>query len=466
MRTRIRGGTIVTASDTFQGDLLIDGEHIEALGTSFEHVPVDRTLDATSKLVLPGGVDVHTHLDMPTGTGLKSSDDFESGTIAAACGGTTTIVDFATQEDAGALRGALDLWHAKASGKAVIDYGFHMIVRHWNDAVEREMSWLVEAGVTSFKLFMAYPGVLYLDDGAIFRALQRSREIGALVCLHAENGLVIDALVKQALKKGHTEPRYHALTRPARAEAEATHRAICLAEMADVPVYLVHLSAHEALQEVTRARDRGVEVYAETCPQYLFLTDEAYDREGLEGAKFVMSPPLRSGASVEHLWRGLRRGDLRTIATDHCPFCFTDKQARGAVDFSQIPNGAPGIETRLALTFDGGVRTGKLSLNRWVDLIATEPAKLFGLYPRKGTLAPGSDADIVLFDPEARVTLRAQDLHMNVDHNPYEGREITGQVETVLSRGDVIVEKGTFCGRHGRGSFLSRRSRNEDLHTT
>jgi dihydropyrimidinase len=314
---------------------------------------------------------------------------------------------------------------------------------------------LVREGVTSFKLFMAYPGVFMMDDASIFQAMQRSGEIGATICMHAENGGVIDVLTKQALAKGHTAPKYHALTRPARAEAEATHRAIALAEIADVPVYIVHLSAAEALEQVTAARDRGVPAFAETCPQYLFLSYDNYEEAGFSGAKYVMSPPLRAREKQDELWRGLKYNDLQLVATDHCPFCMNEKEL-GIDDFSKIPNGAPGVETRVSLLYDGGVRTGRITLNRWVELISTAPAKIFGMFPKKGTIAPGTDADIVVFDPNRKLTLSHKTLHMNVDYNPYEGREIVGAAETVLSRGNVVVEGGEFVGTPGAGRYLRR----------
>ena len=459
MKTLIRGGTVVTASDRYVGDVLIEGETVRAVGTDLSG-DADRVIEAAGKLVIPGGIDVHTHLDMPFG-GTFSVDDFETGTIAAAHGGTTTVVDFAIQERGGTLRQAWETWMAKAEGKAAIDYGFHMIMSEHTPELEREMGAMVDEGVTSFKLFMAYPGVFYMDDGGIFRCMQRSGEIGATICMHAENGIVIDVLVEQALRRGQTEPRYHALTRPPRAEAEATHRAIALAEMADVPVYIVHLSAAEALEQVTLARTRGLEAYAETCPQYLFLSYDNYEEPDFEGAKYVMSPPLRDRAKQDQLWRGLRRNDLQAISTDHCPFCFNEGKQLGKDDFSKIPNGAPGIETRMSLTYDGGVAAGRLSVNRWVELTSTSPAKLFGLFPRKGTIAPGSDADIVIFDPEAELVLSHETLHMNVDYTPYEGRRVRGVTETVLSRGEVIVDRGNFNGRAGRGQYLRRKSRHD-----
>jgi dihydropyrimidinase len=458
LKTLIRGGTVVTATDLYRGDVLIEDEKISAIGTLFDGLNADRTIDAAGKFVIPGGIDVHTHLDMPFG-GTTSADDFESGTIAAAHGGTTSVVDFAIQYRGQTLRHALDAWMKKADGKAAIDYGFHMIVTELNDSVEREMDELVRDGVTSFKLFMAYPGVFMLDDASIFRALLRTRENGGTICMHAENGGVIDVLVQRALAAGKTAPKYHALTRPARAEAEATHRAIALSEIAGVPIYIVHLSAAEALEMVTEARDRGLPAYAETCPQYLFLSYDNYEEPGFDGAKYVMSPPLRPKETQDRLWRGLAGNDLQAISTDHCPFCMKEQKELGRDDFSKIPNGAPGIETRMSLVHDGGVRSGKISWNRFVELTSTSPAKIFGLFPRKGTIAPGSDADLVVFDPNRKQTLSAKTLHMKVDYNPYEGREVTGVSETVLSRGKLVVENGRFVGRAGAGSFLKRSPR-------
>ena len=457
MRTLIKSGTVVTASDQYPGDVLIEDEKIAVIGTSLG-MPADKVIDATGKYVLPGGIDVHTHLDMPFG-GTVSSDDFETGTTAAAWGGTTTIVDFAIQYKGQTLHHAWETWMKKAENKAVIDYGFHLIMTDLNDQTEIEMDALVRQGVSSFKLFMAYRGVFMLDDGSIFKALLRTARNGGTICMHAENGDVIDVLVQRALAEGKTAPKYHALTRPARAEAEATHRAIALAEIADVPIYIVHLSSAEALEMVTEARDRGLPAYAETCPQYLFLSYDNYEEPGFDGAKYVMSPPLRERARQDELWRGLRFNDLQCVSTDHCPFCMKEQKELGRNDFSKIPNGAPGIETRLSLVYDGGVRTGRISLNRFVELTSTSPAKIFGLFPRKGTIAPGSDADIVVFDPNRTMTLSARTLHMNVDYNPYEGRQVTGATETVLVRGRPVVENGQFVGRAGSGVFLKRAAR-------
>jgi dihydropyrimidinase len=456
MRTLIKNGTIVTAVDHYTGDVLVEDEKITLIGSSLE-MAADKTIDASGKYVLPGGIDVHTHLDMPFG-GATSADDFETGTVAAAFGGTTSIVDFAIQYKGQTLHHAWETWMKKAEGKAAIDYGFHMIMTDLNDQVEQEMDALVREGVTSFKLFMAYRGVFMLDDGSIFKALLRTGQNGGTICMHAENGDVIDVLVQRALKAGHTAPKYHALTRPARAEAEATHRAIALAEIAEVPIYIVHLSAAEALEMVTEARDRGLPAYAETCPQYLFLSYDNYEEPDFNGSKYVMSPPLRDRAKQAQLWRGLAFNDLQCISTDHCPFCMKEKRL-GENDFSKIPNGAPGIETRMSLVYDGGVRAGRISLNRFVELTSTSPAKIFGLFPRKGAIAPGSDADIVVFDPNRTMTLSAKTLHMNVDYNPYEGRQVTGVPDTVVSRGRIVIEDGKFVGRKGGGSFLKRATR-------
>jgi dihydropyrimidinase len=347
----------------------------------------------------------------------------------------------------------------KASGRAVCDYAFHCIITDLADAQLEEMNALVREGVTSFKLFMAYPGVFMLDDASIFKALLRTGNNGGTICMHAENGGVIDVLVQRALAEGKTAPRYHALTRPSRAEAEATHRAIALAEIADVPIYIVHLSSADALEMVTEARDRGLPACAETCPQYLFLSYDSYEEPGFAGAKYVMSPPLREKANQDRLWRGLAFDDLQVISTDHCPFCMKEQKELGINDFSKIPNGAPGIETRMSLVYDGGVAAGRISLNRFVELTSTSPAKIFGLFPRKGTIAPGSDADIVVFDPTRTITLSANTLHMNVDYNPYEGRQVTGATDTVLSRGRLVIEDGKFVGRAGAGTFLKRATR-------
>jgi dihydropyrimidinase len=366
-------------------------------------------------------------------------------------------VDFAIQYRGQTMRHALDEWRKKAEGNAAIDYGFHMIVTELPDAGLDEMDRMVrDEGITSFKLFMAYPGVFMVDDQTIFRALQRTGANGGLVCMHAENGGVIDELVKEALRKGQKAPKYHALTRPARAEGEATGRAIALAEMAGVPIYIVHLSAADALEKVKQARDMGLPAYAETCPQYLFLSYDNYEEPGFDGAKYVMSPPLREKWHQDVLWKGLAKNDLQVISTDHCPFCMAEQKTLGKDDFSKIPNGAPGIETRLTLVHNGGVRGGRLNLNRFVELCSTTPAKMFGLFPRKGTIAVGSDADIVLFDPNRTQTLGVKTLHMKVDYNPYEGTTVHGSPSMVIAGGKVIIDDGEFVGKKGDGRFLTR----------
>jgi dihydropyrimidinase len=459
MKTLVKGGTIVTASDIYKADVLIEDGVISLIGTNLaDTVQADTTVDATNQYVIPGGIDVHVHLDMPFG-GTTSADDFESGTIAAAHGGTTSVVDFAIQSFGGSLHAALEDWHKKAQGKAAIDYSFHMIAREINEQTLSEMDEMVRReGVTSFKLFMAYRNVFQLDDASIFRAMRRTADNGGLICMHAENGGVIDVLVEKALAEGKTAPKYHALTRPTKAEGEATRRAIALSEMAGVPVYIVHLSCADALQQVREARDMGLPAYAETCPQYLFLDFSDYEKPGFEGAKYVMSPPLREKAHQDALWRGLAGNDLQVVSTDHCPFCMKEQKEIGKDDFSKIPNGAPGIETRMSLLYDGGVVGGRISLNRFVELTSTNPAKLMGLFPKKGTIAVGTDGDIVVFDPNATMTLQQHTLHMRVDYNPYEGRKVQGVPTTVLSRGNVIVDKGQFLGKPGDGKFVPRKT--------
>ncbi|MBI2930448.1 MAG: dihydropyrimidinase [Planctomycetes bacterium] len=455
--TVIKGGTIVTAADTTVADVGIMKGRIAAIALDLEGAEV---VNAKDRYVLPGGIDVHTHLDMPF-MGATTADDFASGTTAAAVGGTTTIVDFAIQSKGEALQKGLDTWHGKAEGKAAIDYAFHMILTDVNEQRLKEMDKLVDGGVTSFKLFMAYPGIFMLDDASIFQAMLRTRENGGTICLHCENGGVIDVLIKRAVVEGHKEPKWHALTRPMSAEAEATRRAIALAEMAGVPMYVVHLSAGDAMEEIRRARERGLPMVAETCPQYLFLSYEDYERPGFEGAKYVMSPPLRPRGNEERLWNGLKTNALQVVSTDHCSFCMKVEEGKpgkelGKDDFSKIPNGAPGIETRMMLLWDGGVNGGRLSMNRFVDVVSMTPAKLFGLYPKKGSVAVGADADLIVWDPKKKVTISAKSHHMRVDYNPYEGRTVTGAPETVLLRGKPVAKGGKFAGKPGEGKFVKR----------
>ncbi len=455
----IQNGTIVNADSTVQADLLIDGDTIKEIRANIPDGSAETVVDATGLLLLPGGIDAHTHLDMPFG-GTNSADDFLTGTRAAAIGGTTTIVDFAIQARGTKMRTALDTWWKKAEGNACIDYGLHMIVTDLPDAGLEDMDDLVREGVASFKLFMAYPNVLMVDDATIFKALRQTAKNGALICMHAENGSVIDVIVQQALAEGKTAPIYHALTRPTRAEAEAVHRAIAMAEMAGVPVYIVHLSSEDALNQVREARDRGLPAFAETCPQYLLLSleDNMVDK-GWEGAKYVFTPPLREKKNQPKLWDGLRKDNLQVVSTDHCPFCFEDQKALGKDDFTKIPNGGPGIENRLQLLHHHGVGLGNLTLNRFVELVSTAPARIFGMYPKKGILAAGSDADIVLWDENAEYTISAATHHMRVDYSMFEGFHVRGNARDVYSRGELIVSGGKFIGRPGRGNYLRRKAR-------
>ena len=453
--TIIANGTVVTATDSYLADVGIEGGVVRAIAQNLPKDKAKKIIDAKGKLVMPGGIDVHTHLDMPFG-GTTSADDFETGTRAALFGGTTTIIDFAIQYKGQSLREAWDTWMKKAESRAIGDYSFHCIITDLPDARLDEMNALVREGVTSFKLFMAYPGVFMLDDATIFKALRTTAKNGAMVCMHAENGGAIDVIVKQALAEGKTAPKYHALTRPTTAEAEAVSRAVALSEMAGAPLYIVHLSCNDALEKVREARDRGLPVYAETCPQYLYLSLDNMDAPGFEGAKYVFTPPLREKWHQEKLWDGLKRDHLQVVSTDHCPFCFKEQKELGKDDFTKIPNGGPGIEHRMSLIFSGGVASGKFSANRFVEIVSTSPAKLFGLYPRKGTIAVGSDADIVVFDPKRKHTISAKTHHMRVDYSMFEGITVTGMPDVVLSRGRVLVEGEQFHGKPGTGNFLKR----------
>ena len=453
MRTLIKGGTIVNADATTTADVLVDGERIALIGGALE-VTADRTIDATGRWVIPGAIDVHTHMELPFG-GTFAKDTFESGTRAAAFGGTTTIIDFAVQSKGSSLRAGLDAWRAKAEGKACIDYGFHMIMSDVTDASLAEMDQLVDEGVTDFKLFTAYPGVFFSDDGAIFRAMQQTARNGGLILMHAENGLAIDVVAAQNVEAGNTDPYYHGTSRSPVMEGEATNRVIRLAQVAGVPVYIVHLSAIEALAEVRRARDEGLPAYAETCPQYLFLTLDDMGN-GFEGAKFVCSPPLRPADHAPELWKGLAKDDLQVVSTDHCPFDFHGQKDLGKGDFRKVPNGLPGVEDRVNLLHSGGVADGHLTPNRWVDVTSAAPARMFGLAGRKGVVAAGADADIVIYDPAAKHTISATTHHMDVDYSCYEGREVTGRAEIVLSRGKVIVDGDEWLGTAGDGRFLKR----------
>ena len=455
MSTLIKNGRIVTAEQDYSADIYIEKDKITTIGSNLK-IEADNVYDAKGKYVIPGGVDVHTHLDMPFG-GTTSCDDFESGTKAAAFGGTTSLIDFAIQSKGMKMREALDVWWKKAENKATIDYGLHMIITDLPDAHLEDMNDMVHEGVSSFKLFMAYPGVLMVDDATIFKAMKQTAQNGALVCMHAENGSVIDTIVQRTLAEGKTAPIYHALTRPTSAEGEAVNRAIALSEMAGAPVYIVHLSSNDALEKVAEARDKGLPTYAETCPQYLFLSiEENMNKPGFEDAKYVFTPPLREKWHQDKLWAGLRKNTLQVVSTDHCPFCYKEQKELGKDDFTKIPNGGPGIEHRLQLLYSGGVIEKRISLNRWVELCSTTPAKMFGLYPRKGTIAAGSDADIVIWDPEKEYTISAHTHHMCTDYSMFEGKKMKGNAETVFSRGEVIVKENKFLGKSGRGQFVKR----------
>ncbi|MDE3724351.1 dihydropyrimidinase [Nocardiopsis sp. N85] len=459
-RTLITGGLVITAADELEADVLIEDGTV--VGLALRGGDTARTwagsdaevIDATGHYVIPGGVDAHTHMELPFG-GTFASDTFETGTRAAAWGGTTTIIDFAVQTPGRPVRAGVDAWMAKAEGNCAIDYGFHAILSDVNESSLKEMDVLVDEGITSFKLFMAYPGVFYSDDGQILRAMQRGAANGALTMMHAENGIAIDVLVEQALAAGKTDPRYHGEVRKALLESEATHRAIQLARVAGAPLYVVHVSAGEAVDELARARDLGLNVFGETCPQYLFLSVDNLAEPDFEGAKYVCSTPLRPREHQELLWRALRTNDLSVVSTDHCPFCFSGQKELGRGDFSKIPNGMPGVENRMDLLHQA-VLDGHIGRRRWIELACATPARMFGLYPRKGTIAPGADADIVVYDPNAEHVMSAETHHMNVDYSAYEGRRVTGRARTVLSRGRVIVDGGAYLGTAGDGRYLTR----------
>jgi len=453
MKTLIRNGRIITAVDDYKADILIEDEVVTTISAKLE-LEADQIIDAKDKLVIPGGIDPHTHMELPFG-GTQSADDFRTGTVAAAHGGTTSIIDFAVQNKGESLISGLDRWHQKAEGKCAIDYGFHLITTELEDNQIEEMYTLMDEGVTSFKLFMAYPGVFLVDDATIYRAMSAAGARGGLICMHAENGIVINEIIKRALADGKTAPKYHALTRPTIAEAEGVHRAIAIAEMAEAPVYIVHLSCADALNQVRQARDRGIAAFAETCPQYLFLSIDDYG-DDFDGAKYVMTPPLREKSNQAELWKGLKMDDLQVISTDHCPFCMKEQKELGKNDFTKIPNGAPGVEHRVPLIYNGGVVESRISLNRFVELTSTAAAKMFGLFPKKGTIAVGSDADIVVFNPDKEQTISVKSHHMNVDYSASEGKKIKGVVETVLSRGKVVIESSVYKGKAGDGRFLKR----------
>ncbi|HEX2805244.1 MAG TPA: dihydropyrimidinase [Kineosporiaceae bacterium] len=465
MTILITGGTVVSATGSTPMDVLVDGETIAAvlapgstlLGNDLRN-SVETVIDATGRYIVPGGVDAHTHMELPFG-GTFASDTFESGTTAAAWGGTTTIVDFAVQRTGERVQDGLAAWHAKADGNCAVDYAFHQIIGGVDDDSLKAMEELVAEGVTSFKLFMAYPGVFYSDDGQIVRAMQKAAELGAMTMMHAENGIAIDVLVQQALARGETSPIHHGLTRPWQTEEEATHRAIMLARLTGAPLYVVHMSAEQAVATLAAHRQQGLNVFGETCPQYLYLSlEEQLGAPGFEGAKWVCSTPLRSRAEghQEALWRYLATNDLSVVSTDHCPFCFKEQKELGLGDFSKIPNGIGSVEHRMDLLFQGVV-DGRISKERWVELCSTTPARMFGLYGPKGVIAPGADADIVIYDPNGHTSIGVgKTHHMAMDHSAWEGFEIEGHVDVVLSRGSVVIDGGAFHGRAGHGRYLRR----------
>ena len=450
MGTVIHGGTVVTAVDTYRADVLIEGERIAAIAERIDASKHER-IDASGAYVFPGGIDPHTHLDMPFG-GTVTADDFETGTRGAAMGGTTTIVDFALHTRGNSLKAALDTWHEKARGKACIDYAFHLTIADGRDETMAEIPMMIaEHGVNSFKVFMAYKHVLQVDDETIFKTLQSCAKHGGLVQVHAENGDVIEVTTKQALAAGKTEPKWHALTRPVECEGEATHRAIRLAEIAGAPLYVVHVSSAMAADAISEGRKRGLPIYGETCPQYLVCDASDYERPNFEGAKYVLSPPIRDKWNQRVLLDKLKNMELHAFGSDHCSFNLCGQKELGKSDFSKIPNGAPTIEDRLSILYEVGVNRGVLGLNNFVALGSTNPAKLFGLFPRKGTIAVGSDADVVVWDPALKRTVSAKTHHMNVDNNVFEGMTIAGAPRFVLSRGSVVAREGTFTGSKGAG---------------
>jgi dihydropyrimidinase len=465
MSILIKGGRVITAADDYVGDLFVDGERISLIGESLD-VEADRVIDAAGKYVLPGAVDPHTHLDMPFG-GTVTIDDVTSGQTAAAFGGTTCHVDFVIQPKGATFAAALEEWRGKANGKQVIDMGYHMAITDLREGGSlEELASLPDQGVTSYKLFMAYKGALQVDDETLFRSMEVAADSGALVMVHAENGDAIDVLVKKALAEGHTEPHWHALTRPPETEGEATNRAIQLAHVAGCPLYVVHVSCREAVEPIALAREKGWDVWGETCTQYFFVDYTFLERPDFEGAKYVYTPPPRPKENQDVLWSAVRNDVLSVVSTDHCAFSWGEQKAMGRDDFSKIPNGGPGLENRLHMIHHFGVRDGRITLSRMVELLCTNPAKLFGLYPRKGTLAPGSDADVVIFDPERPKLITAADQHSSSDYNLYEGTEVIGDVDTVLLRGTVLVEGGELKAEPGIGQFVERAKFGEELRAT
>ncbi|MBC7591070.1 MAG: dihydropyrimidinase [Salinibacterium sp.] len=465
MKTLIKNGTVVTSTGRSLADVLVDGETIAAVlapGSSLLGFDVagnvDVVIDAAGKYVIPGGVDAHTHMELPFG-GTAASDTFETGTRAAAWGGTTTIIDFAVQTYGQRVLDGLATWHEKAAGNCAIDYAFHQIIGDVNDDSLAAMRSLPQEGISSFKLFMAYPGVFMSDDAQILKAMQVSADTGMMTMMHAENGPVIDVLAQQLIDKGNTSPYYHGVARAWQMEEEATHRAIMLSNLTGAPLYVVHVSAKQAVEQLAWARDNGQNVFGETCPQYLYLSlEEQLGAPGFEGAKWVCSTPLRSSQEGHQhaMWQSLRTNDIQMVSTDHCPFCMKGQKDLGLGDFRKIPNGIGSVEHRMDLLYQGVV-DGQISLERWVEITATTPARMFGLYGKKGVIQPGADADIVIYDPNGHTSIGFEKTHhMNMDHSAWEGFEIDGHVDTVLSRGKVIVDDNQYLGAKGDGRFVKR----------
>src|SRR5687768_16204180 len=454
MSTMIKNGRVITATDDYVADIYIEKDKVTAIGKNLP-MQAERTVDASNRLVIPGGIDPHVHMELPFG-GTISSDDFKSGTIAAAFGGTTSIIDFAIQYKGKTFEQTLDDWDDKAEGQCAIDYSYHLAVTEYEPRHKAEFAKVVERGITTFKIFLAYPGVFMIDDTTMFRVMQSAGEAGGMTLVHAENGIAISQMIENLVAAGKMEPKYHAQSRPPVMQADGVARALRVGEVAKAPVFIVHVSCEAAMNEIVRSRDEGNASFGETCTQYLFLDETYYDKPDFEGAKYVFTPPLVGKENIEPLWKGLKLGYLQEVSTDHCPFNFKGQKELGRGDFRKIPNGGPGVEDRLSLVYDGAVVKRGFSLNKWVELTSTASAKMFGMFPRKGTIAPGSDADIVIFDPNRERTLSAKTHHMNCDYSLFEGMKIKGLPETVLSRGKVIIENNEYKGRPGEGNFLKR----------
>ena len=454
MTTLIKNARIITATDDYVADILIDGETIKTIGKNLA-IQADKTIDATGKLVIPGAIDPHVHMQLPFG-GTVSSDDFESGTRAAAFGGTTTIIDFAIQYKGKTFQQTIDDWHAKAAGKCAIDFSYHLAITEYEAKHKQEFQKIVDQGITTFKLFLAYPGVFMVDDQTMFRVMQSAGEVGGMTLVHAENGIAITEMIDNLVAAGKLEPKYHAQSRPPVMQADGVARACRVAEVAHAPVFIVHVSCEAAMIELQRSRDAGNPAFGETCTQYLFLDESYYDKPNFEGAKYVFTPPLVGKENIEPLWKGLKLGYLQEVSTDHCPFYFKGQKELGRESFTKIPNGGPGVEDRLSMVYQGGVIQRGFSLNKWVDLTSTASAKLFGMFPKKGTIAVGSDADIVIFDPKKERTISAKTHHMNCDYSLFEGYKIKGEPQTVLSRGKTIIENNQYLGQPTDGQFLKR----------